>query len=170
MVELLCALFLLFFFDQASAAASRAVDLHGCCVGGDAGTRQTELHTEREPLQWSVVWAQKGMYARTHARTRGQMATTASSSVASSVQKNLLSGDMVLALFAQVALIVFDRLVYVYRSLRWKLLVQYSCVAFAAPVQCPEPQSWCAVVQVGCVLAGADLRHLAAQRAAAVSG
>lgn len=58
------------------------------------------------------------------------MATTKSAGVSSSLSTNLFSGDMVLLLFVQIMLIILDRVIYLYRSVLGKILMQYATVAF----------------------------------------
>lgn len=53
------------------------------------------------------------------------MATTTNVSVAASFNTNMFSGAMVILLLAQVLFIVFDRIVFLYRSEILKLLFQY---------------------------------------------
>jgi len=58
-----------------------------------------------------------------------QMATTSQSSISSSLSTNLFSGGMVITLLVQVGIIIVDRVFYLFRSLRWKIVLQYFTVS-----------------------------------------
>jgi Piezo non-specific cation channel, R-Ras-binding domain/Ankyrin repeats (3 copies) len=58
------------------------------------------------------------------------MATTSNQGISSSFKMNAFSGEMVITLIVQIGFMVWERAAYLTRSLRWKIVLQYTSVLY----------------------------------------